>query len=119
MTAAENPHAGKGSSVLLDIGGDIGAILIGTPPALAGQEIELRPLHHHGHGSGHGHGHGHHHLPHVGVVPRPAPNGELLHSAVFFEVPTGSYGLYVRPDGPVRLTVHVEGGVVTYADWPA
>lgn len=119
MTGVENPHAGKGSSVLLDIGGDVGALIIGTPAALAGQEIELRPLQGNEFAVEHGHGHGHGHaLPHVGVVPRPAPDGEIVHSAVFFEVPTGSYQLYLRPAGPVELTVTVSGGEVTYAAWP-
>ncbi|WP_238151707.1 hypothetical protein [Kribbella sindirgiensis] len=110
----ENPHAGKGSSVLLDIGGDVGALVVEMPATLEGQEIELRGLHHH---VGHSHGHGHGHLPHVGVVPRAAPDGEIIHSAVFFEVPQGSYELYVRPSEPVQLTVEVAGGAVTYANW--
>lgn len=128
MSTVENPHAGKGSSVLLDIGGDIGALVITLPAALEGEEIELRPTnfasshadqHAHEHGHGHGHGHGHSHaLPHVAVVPRPSPDGEIVHSAVFFEVPQGNYELYVRPDGPVQLAVAVTGGVVTEADWP-
>jgi hypothetical protein len=119
MSTTENPHAGQGSSVLLDIGGDVGALVIGTPAALAGQEIELRPVDHHEHVMEHGHGHGHGHaLPHVGVVPRPAADGEIVHSAVFFEVPAGFYELYLRPAGPVELTVTVCGGKVTYAAWP-
>lgn len=109
---SENPHAGKGSSVLLDIGGDVGALVVEMPAALEGQEIELRGLHHH---AGHGHGHGHH--PHVAVVPRAAPDGQIIHSAVFFEVEQGSYELYVRPSGNVQLTVDVTGGAVTYAKW--
>ncbi|GAA3096773.1 hypothetical protein [Kribbella aluminosa] len=129
--SAENPHAGKGSSVLLDIGGDIGALVITMPAELDGEEIELRPAgstntssshtEHHTHTHTHGHSHAHGHagvLPHVAVVPRPSPAGEIVHSAVFFEVPQGSYELYVRPDGPVRLTVDVAGGSVTEAAWP-
>lgn len=124
MSAVENPHAGKGSSVLLDIGGDIGALVITMPSELTGKEVELRPTdrvatsgqaEEHGHGHGHGHGHA---LPHVAVVPRPSPEGEIVHSAVFFEVPHGTYELYVRPDGPVRLTVDVAGGAVTESAWP-
>ncbi len=64
------------------------------------------------------HGHGHH-LPHVAVVPRPAADGTVLHSAVFSEVRQGSYQLYVRPDGPVQLTVDIHGGQVTEATWPS
>lgn len=126
---AENPHAGKGSSVLLDIGGDIGALVVEMPPELEGVEIELRPTggailaasenavahSHEKHGHGHEHGHG---LPHVAVVPRPTPEGNTVYSAVFYEVAEGSYELYVRPDGPVQLTVDVSGGRVTDAAWP-
>jgi hypothetical protein len=132
---AENPHAGKGSSVLLDIGGDVGALVIAMPAELEGREIEIRPAertifsshdqndatvvehHHKGHGHGHGHGQGSG-LPHVAVVPRPAPDGQMIHSAVFFEVPEGRYHLDVRPGGPVKLSVDVVGGKVTEADWP-
>lgn len=130
--AEENPHAGKGSSVLLDIGDGIGAIVLTMPAALEDAEIERRPAgwtaedtvtanHSHEHGAGHGHGHGHEHgagFPHVAVVPRPSPDGELVHSAVFFDVPEGSYELYLLPDGPVQLTVEVTSGQVVEADWP-
>jgi hypothetical protein len=116
--SVENPHAGKGSSVPLDIGGSIGALVIQLPAELEDQEIELRPT---GHtpDHGHGHGHGHSHLPHVAVVPRPAADGTILHSAVFPEVNQGTYQLYIRPDGPVRLTVDIHGGQVTEATWPS
>ncbi len=33
--AAENPHAGKGQAVVLDIGGDIGALVVTMPAAMA------------------------------------------------------------------------------------
>jgi len=128
--AEENPHAGKGSSVLLDIGDGIGAIIITTPAHLQDAEIERRsvggstePSHAHEHdepthGHGHGHGHGGRRFPHVGVVPRPAPDGHTIHSAVFFDVPEGRYDLAVLPAGPVRLTVDVVSGQVTEAAWP-
>ncbi|WP_405060055.1 hypothetical protein OG474_00060 [Kribbella sp. NBC_01505] len=100
--AEENPHAGKGSSVLLDIGDGVGAIVLTVPAALEDAEIERRPMgddrapdHDHGAIDGHGHGHGHgehsHRLPHVAVVPRSAPDGETIHSAVFFDAPEGSW----------------------------
>jgi hypothetical protein len=132
--AEENPHAGKGSSVLLDIGDGVGAIVVTMPAELEDVEIERRPAggtagkpvapghrpgddHDHGHGHGHGHGEHSHGFPHVAVVPRSAPDGETVYSAVFFDVPEGSYELYVMPDGPVQLTVDVVGGSVTEADW--
>jgi hypothetical protein len=104
----ENPHAGKGSSVPLDIGGTIGALVIQLPPDLEDQEIELHPT---GHGNDH-------HLPHVAVVPRLAADGTIIHSAVFPELHQGTYHLAIRPDNSVHLTVTVHGGKVTEATWP-
>ena len=108
MMSAENPHAGQGTSVLLDIGDDVGALVVKLPPELEGAEIELLPAERHHH----------HHYPHVAVVPRRAPDGVVIPSAVFYEVPGGSYRLRVRPDGPVRLTARITGGAVTYREWP-
>lgn len=120
----DNSHAGQGS-VVLDIGGDIGALVIVAPPELEGVEIEARPqgelvprsdLHHrHDHGPGEHHHHGH--LEHVAVVPRPLPGGGYVHSAVFAALPAGTYELYERPAGPVRLVAEVRGGAVTDAVW--
>ena len=103
----DDSHAGQGP-VLLDIGGDVGAAVVVLPGALAGTEIEARPCG----------GDAHHHLPHVGVVARPLPDGSVVHSAVFGELPAGSYELYERPGGPVRLRLAVTGGAVTEAVWP-
>lgn len=127
MMSGENPHAGKGSSVLLDIGDNVGALVITMPSTLEDIEVELRPAgqpmspsHGHGHGHGHGHSHDHDHAPpHVAVLPRPAPDGTVVHSAVFSAVPQDTYDLYLRPDGPVRLTVTIQAGQLTEATWPA
>ncbi|MGX7680949.1 hypothetical protein ACSMXN_18845 [Jatrophihabitans sp. DSM 45814] len=115
----ENSYAGQGS-VLLDIGGDIGALVVTMPAELEGHEIEIRPLtkafvdrHIH-----HDHPHTEHaHLVHVGVLGRPA-NGNVHYSAVFAELREGVYELYLRPAGAVQLTVRVKGGQVTEAVWP-
>ena len=130
--AVENPHAGQGS-VLLDIGDDIGAVVVSMPAAMDGAEVEIRPVgadqpeHRHAHDHAHDHAHGHDHAhdhgaadspwPHVAVVGRPTPSG-VVHSLVFGAVEAGRYELYVRPDGPVELTVDVSGGAVTEASWP-
>jgi len=111
MSTAENPHAGQGSSVLLDIGDDVGALVVTLPAELEGAEIELVPTRG-------GHQPNHHHWPHVAVVPRRAPDGAVIHSAVFYEVPCGDHGLRLRPDGPIRLTARVTGGEVTHCAWP-
>ncbi|MHA3703383.1 hypothetical protein ACXR2U_14490 [Jatrophihabitans sp. YIM 134969] len=41
--SAENPHAGQGTAVVLDIGGDIGAVVVTCPEDLTGREIEIVP----------------------------------------------------------------------------
>lgn len=127
---SENPYAGQGS-VLLDIGGDIGALVVTMPADLEGIEVEInrldgstQPGHHH-HGSDHDHDHGDHHhdgggqphRPHVAVVARPAPSG-VVHSLVFPELAEGRYELYQRPHGPVELQVTIRGGHVTQESWP-
>ena len=104
MNAVENPYAGQGP-VLLDIGGRVGALVIAMPPWLSGVEIEARPASYDERRP----------LPHVAVIDR----GEYRYSAVFAELEEGSYALYERPAGPVRLTTTVTGGQVTYTTWPA
>jgi hypothetical protein len=103
---AHNLHAGLGP-VLLDIGDDIGAVVLSMPAELAGTEVEARPVATHPDG----------HLPHVGVLARSVA-GRVSHAAVFGALPEGRYELYLRPAGPVALTVAVRGGEVTNADWP-
>jgi hypothetical protein len=102
----DNAHAGRGASVLLDIGGDIGAAVVVVPAALLGAEVEARPV-----GAGHP-------SVHAGVVARPLPGGQPQPSVVLGELPAGRYELYVRPDGPVRLRLTVTGGAVADAVWP-
>jgi hypothetical protein len=102
-----NAHAGQGP-VMLDIGDDIGAVVLAMPAELDGSEVEARPVPAPPAGV---------HLPHVAVLPRPVA-GRVDHSAVFGELPQGTYELYLRPAGPVALTVRVCGGEVTEAAWP-
>jgi hypothetical protein len=116
----DNGHAGQGP-VLLDIGGDVGALVLVLPAALAGVEIEARPVGstgRHSHPPGADQHHHHDHLTHAAVLPRPTAGGRIVHSVVL-ELPAGSYELYQRPAGPVRLTATVAGGAVTEANWPA
>jgi hypothetical protein len=106
MHSEDNSHAGQGP-VLLDIGGDVGALVVEMPAALVGTEIEIRPI-----------GTSHSHLEHVGVVDRPV-NGRANYTAVFGELAQGRYELYQRPNGPVQLRVEINGGTVAQATWPA
>jgi hypothetical protein len=134
MTEAHNAFAGNGA-VVLDIGGDIGALVVTMPPGLDGVEIEIRPVgaapdhdHDHGHdhdrGQGHDHSDGHAHgdsrHPHVAVVARPSGQSgqRRLPSLVYPELVEGSYELYEKLGGPVRLRATVRGGEVTEATWP-
>jgi hypothetical protein len=54
---------------------------------------------------------------HVAVVGRPAA-GRTHYSAVFGHLTEGSYELYERPHGLVRLQVTISGGQVTERSWP-
>jgi hypothetical protein len=102
---AEDPHAGQGA-VLLDIGGGVGALVIAMPEELLGVEIEARPT------TGRAG-----HLPHVEVLRRPTPTGQLC-SAVFGQLAEGDYELYRRPAGKTELRVTITGGQVTETHWP-
>lgn len=111
-----NSFAGQGS-VLLDIGGDVGALVVAMPADMVGREIEIRPLHSHSkRPRDHSPTGGHHH-PHVAVVGRPTVNG-IAYTAVFPELVQGRYELYEKLRGPVRLVVTVTGGNVQNANWP-
>jgi hypothetical protein len=55
---------------------------------------------------------------HAGVVARPLPGGGPRPSVVLGELPAGTYELYLRPGGPVRLRLTVTGGAVAEAAWP-
>ena len=108
----ENPHAGQGS-VLLDIGDDIGALVVTMPADLVGEEVEILD---HVHVHDHEH-HGRSHRPHVAVVSRPVAGGAVP-SLVFPELVEGTYRLAPKGTDDVRLTVTVRGGEVTTASWP-
>ena len=111
-TPAENPFAGQGS-VLLDIGGEIGALVVAMPAEMEGVEVEIRPA-----AGQDDHRHGHAHHPHVAVVNRPVAGGQLP-SLVFPEVPEGAYGLALKDTDEISVGVEVVGGEVTTTAWPA
>jgi hypothetical protein len=130
--SSENPYAGQGP-VLLDIGDDMGALVVVMPAGTEGLEVELRPAGATAHGHGHPHGvaGAHHHgpdgthvvgdhpaYPHVAVVARPDRDG-VVHTLVYPSVTEGEYELYVLPSGPVAMTASVTGGQVTQHRWSA
>ena len=108
----ENPYAGQGT-VLLDIGGDIGALVVEMPREMLGVEIEIRPV-----GTEPARQGQHTHHPHVAVVDRPAADGTRIPSLVYGDLREGSYELYEKGGGPVRLTATVTGSEVSQLTWP-
>ena len=102
----ENPHAGQGP-VVLDIGEDVGALVVAMPETMADVEIEIRSV-----GASR-----RAHLSHVGVVGRPV-RGRTMWSAVFPELHAGRYELYERVAGRPQLIVDISAGAVTQVSWP-
>ncbi len=98
--AEENPPV-QGGSVVLDIGGDVGALIAFLPESFAGTEVYISVAD------------GSDPFTHTGVHRRSNPNGEARLTAVYPELTTGDYQLWHPADasalGPV---VHVEGGAV-------
>jgi hypothetical protein len=100
-------YAGQGA-VLVDIGDEVGALVVHMPAAMAGEEIEICPA---------AADRTAEHRPHVAVLPRPVGNG-VAYSAVFPALTAGHYHLYRKPDGPVRLTASVTCAHVSDVCWP-
>lgn len=84
-------------SVVLDIGGDVGALILYTPPALHQREIDVSPI-----GDDRA-------RVHSAVLERSVA-GQIVYAAVYPELPEGEYRVWV--DG-VTPTVTITGGVVT------
>ncbi len=88
-------------SVIVDIGGDVGAAVVRAPASLVGSEIEIRRCGAAWDGT------------HVAVRSRHLPSGDM-HAAFFPSLVRGSYEVRLREDehGPVA-TLAVEGGGVS------
>ena len=103
-------------TVMLDIGGDQGALIIMTPPELHLAEIELslvgderahEPVEAHDHGDGHTHTHAHPHRTHVAVRERRGPSG-TQYAAIYPSLAQGEYtiwGLTGSPRTPCASSV--------------
>jgi hypothetical protein len=90
-------------SVVLNIGQDIGALIIYTEAALRGREIEVSPR-----GSAAT-------RTHVQVLERRI-NGQPVFAAVFPGLRAGDYHIWEEAPDP-RGTVTIVGGEVTTVDW--
>lgn len=104
FVSAHNPGAGQGP-VVLDIGGDVGALVLHTPAEMVGREIEISP-------AGRDH-----ERQHVEVLPRTTPSGAVRPTAVFGALEQGGWTLW-QADGSAALRVTVTGGEVVEARWP-
>jgi len=89
--------------VVLDIGGEIGALIVHTGADLHGVEVEISPTGDDGARS------------HKDVLER-AIDGRPAHTAVFDDLAAGSYTLWIDGAAVTRGAV-VEGGEITELDW--
>ncbi|MHA6761293.1 hypothetical protein [Streptacidiphilus sp. PAMC 29251] len=94
-------------SVMVDIGGDVGALVIHTPADLLGTEVELSPV---DDGTV---------RTHVAVRERRG-SGPVQYAAVFPSLTAGAYNIWHPAEDrhPVARVV-VTGGDVTNFTWPA
>jgi len=92
-------------SVVLDIGDDVGALVLYTLPHLHGREIEVSPL---GQDS---------QRVHTAVLERRA-NGRTLFAAVYAELREGRYRIW-GDDARLPSEVTIEAGRVAEVDWAA
>lgn len=100
------PPSGE-ASVVLDIGGDRGALVIGTDESLAGREIEVRRPH----------------LPwdgtHTAVRERTVRSASQF-AGVFGSLPAGDYEVRLKGvDRGAVVRATVTEGEVTQMAWPA
>lgn len=102
MTESSSGPTGPGS-VLLDIGGEVGALIIITPARMAGEEIHVSPL------------------------PDPARRTHALvrerrlgpascYAAVYPALPAGDYTIW-RDAGHPAGTVRIDGGAAASYRW--
>jgi hypothetical protein len=100
------PEPSQPGTVLVDIGGEVGAAAVYVSPSLADEEIEIRAIGDEWAGS------------HVAVRERLLPDGSVW--AAFFPALTeGDYEIRVRfgrPEGPTGK-LSVTGGRVTSLHW--
>lgn len=91
--------------VVLDIGEDVGALIIHADPQLHGTEIEISPAADDARRS------------HKEVLERRTAEGPAF-TAVFDGLPTGEHTLWVHGEARAR-GVKIDGGTVAELDWRA
>jgi hypothetical protein len=96
-------HTADGGPVVLDVGDDIGALVLRTPAAMEGAELEISPVAEPGRRT------------HVAVHPRYV-GSTTVYAAVYYGLVAGTYQLWTE-DGLPAMTVEVIGGAVIEAHW--
>ena len=125
MPDAPRPAGFSLEDAVLDIGGDIGALILYADAEYLDREIEVSPLdaehaeHDHGpageHGHGHEHGHEHGHRTHTAIHERRA-GGSVTYAGIYPELRAGTYRIWTDdPSLPDRVTI--VGGEVAEVDW--
>jgi hypothetical protein len=89
--------------VVLDLGGDLGALVIHADPDLHGVEIEISPADDDAHRS------------HKEVLERSTVEGPAF-TAVFDRIPVGEHTLWLDGE-PMARGVRIEAGAVAELDW--
>lgn len=89
-------------AVMVDIGPGVGALIIETPAALHGAEIEISPL-------------GSPARTHVAVRGRLGA-GAAHYAAIYPSLPAGRYTVW-NPEGVARCQVEITGATVTRLTW--
>lgn len=92
-------------SVMLDIGGDIGALILHAPAEMSGAEIEISPSDDDSHRT------------HVAVRERRG-TGPNRYAAIYPSLSAGTYTLW-GPNQEPAIQVTITGGQVTQAEWPS
>jgi hypothetical protein len=95
--ATDNEGSPSPDALMVDIGGDFGALIVYVPPDLEGEEIEISPE-------------GHDHRSHNVTRRRQTGRGDVF-ACVFPSLPAGRY-LVWSDDGSAR-TVAIAGGSIT------
>jgi len=102
---AHHHHADRRRTehVVLEIGGDVGALVVYTDPELLGAEVEISPAR------------DDRRREHKEVLER-STGSTTRHALVFDRLAAGSYTLWL--DGVARARgVHVDSGAVAELDW--
>ena len=102
-TPVGHRHTAYGGPVVLDVGGDVGALVLVTDESMVGAEIHISPYGEPDAGR------------HVAVHPRTF-GGRTIHAAVYSDLIAGRYQLWAL-DGTPAMTVTIAGGAVTESRW--